>query len=124
MKTLIPIFMLFSAVTERWGGQLVFGMRKLAKDAEADAIISDECDIAMPVVAELGKRLGLPTLSCTDATLYMDKYLMREFCKEHGLKSTEYCLCYTEEQALRFFRDLGKPMILQFDLSIKTEQLC
>ena len=91
----------------------VDAIEQFAKVAGADAIISDECDIAMPVIAELGKRLSLPAMSCADAALYTDKFLMREFCKEHGLKSPEYCLCHTEEDALRFFRDLGKPMIIK-----------
>ena len=84
-----------------------------AKEKGIDAVISDECDIAMPVVAELGRRLNVHTLSAEAAALYTDKYLMREFCIKHDLKTPEYQLCKTVEEALAFFRALGKPIIIK-----------
>lgn len=78
-----------------------------------EAIISDECDIAMPVVAELGRRLNLCTISCEAAALFTDKFLMREFCVQHRLKSPEYRLCRTTEEAVDFLRKLGKPIIIK-----------
>lgn len=88
-------------------------IEKYAIRNKIDAIISDECDIAMPVVAELGKRLNVCTLSCEDAALYTDKYLMREFCKRHGLKSVEYRLCNNVEEAVSFLNEIGKPIIMK-----------
>lgn len=85
----------------------------VANRERINAIISDECDIAMPLIAELGKRLGVPALSREVAALYTDKFLMREFCRKNGLPSPEYCLCRTEEDAIRFFHALGRPMIIK-----------
>lgn len=84
-----------------------------AKELGIEAVLSDECDIAMPVVAELGKRLNLPTMSCEAAALYTDKFLMREFCIQHGLKSPEYKLCKTADDAVAFLRKLGRPIIIK-----------
>ena len=63
-----------------------------AKDNEVNAIVSDECDVAMPLLAKIGKTLGLPTLSEETATVFQDKFAMRNFCKKHGIKSPEYRL--------------------------------
>lgn len=91
----------------------VDAITQTAKEIGIEAVLSDECDIAMPVVAELGKRLNVRTLSCEAAALYTDKFLMREFCVKHGLKSPEYKLCRTVDEALCFFRDLAKPIIIK-----------
>ena len=84
-----------------------------AKSIGIEAVLSDECDIAMPVVAELGRRLHLCTMSNEVAALYTDKFLMREFCMKHGLKTPEYKLCKNVEEAVAFFKDLGKPIIIK-----------
>ncbi|MBE6070252.1 MAG: ATP-grasp domain-containing protein [Clostridium lundense] len=78
-----------------------------------EAVVSDECDIAMPVVACLGKRMGLHTLSCEAAELYTNKYLMREFCTRNGLKRPEYQLCRNADEAVAFLRDIGRPIIIK-----------
>lgn len=88
-------------------------IEKHAIDVKIEAILSDECDIAMPVVAELGRRLGIKTLSCEAAALFTDKFLMREFCRKHALKSPEYKLCKTADDAISFFQSLGKPIIIK-----------
>ena len=84
-----------------------------AREQKVDAILSDECDIAMPVVAELGRRLGLRAMSPQTAALYTDKFLMREFCKQHGLRSPEYRLCKTADEAVAFLETLGRPIIIK-----------
>ncbi|MDI9589873.1 MAG: ATP-grasp domain-containing protein [Acidobacteriota bacterium] len=78
-----------------------------------EAILSDECDIAMPVVAELGRRLGLATLSPQAAALYTDKSLMRAFCVRNGIGSAAYALCRTVDEAVAFLNDLGKTAIIK-----------
>lgn len=88
-------------------------IERYAKDCGIEAVISDECDIAMPIVAELGKRLGLPTLSCEAARLFTDKFLMREFCNKNGLKSPEYKLCKDADSVVNFLNVVGKPLIIK-----------
>ena len=88
-------------------------IEKRSRELGIEAILSDECDIAMPVIAELGKRLNLPTLSTEAAALYTDKFLMREFCIQHGLRSPEYKFCKNVEEAVAFLKELGKPIIIK-----------
>lgn len=83
------------------------------KDKEINGVLSDECDIAMPVVAELGVKLSVPTLTKDSASLYTDKYLMREFCKSNGLDFPDYRLCRTIDDANKFFREQKSPIIIK-----------
>lgn len=78
-----------------------------------DAIISDECDIAMPVIARIGEKFHLPAISSEMVKLYTNKYRMREFCREIGLKSPEYRLCKTKEDVRHFFRELDCSIIIK-----------
>lgn len=89
------------------------GILNFCTTQEIDAVISDECDIAMPVIAEIGEKLGVHTMSRAVAELYTDKFLMREFCKNHGLKYPEYKLCKSVEEALEFYNELGKDIIIK-----------
>ena len=63
---------------------------EFGRDQKISAVMSDECDIAMNLVAELGKTFNVPTLDEETAALFTDKFLMREFSKKHGLKYPEY----------------------------------
>lgn len=77
------------------------------------AVMSDECDIAMNWVAELGRIFNVPTLDERTAALYTDKFLMREFSREHGLKYPEYKFCKTVGDAIALQREIGKPIIIK-----------
>lgn len=83
------------------------------KEEKADAVISEECDIAMPLLAELAKRLSLPSLDLESAHLFTDKSAMRRFCVEHGIPSPEYRLCKTLEEAEIFFEEIRVPIIMK-----------
>ena len=78
-----------------------------------DAVVSDECDIAMNMVAELGKIFQVQTVSTDVAALFTDKFLMREFSREHDMKFPEYKLCRTPEDALALLREIGCPIIIK-----------
>lgn len=80
---------------------------------EFDAVLSDECDIAMPLVAQIGARLGLPALSVENAMVYTDKYLMRQKCREAQVDCPDFRLCESVEEAVGFFRHLNGPMIIK-----------
>lgn len=84
-----------------------------AEEKNIRAVISDECDIVMPVIAELGKKFKLPALSPESAELFTNKFLMREFCRKNGFKYPEYKLCRTVDEVKNFFRDLKRPIIIK-----------
>lgn len=78
-----------------------------------DAVMSDECDIAMNMVAELGKAFNVPTMDEETAALFTDKFLMREFSKKHGLKYPEYKFCKTVDDAIALQKEIDKPIIIK-----------
>ena len=86
---------------------------KCARLHSIDAVLSEECDIAMPTVAYVADALGLPSIGVTSATLYTDKYLMREFCRKNGLRFPEYKKCRTVEEAKEFLKTIGKKIIIK-----------
>ena len=94
----------------------IFDSSKVNEYASAnnvDAVMSDQCDIAMPVIAALCERLGLPCMSVETARLFTSKFMMREFCREHGLNFPEYKLCRTLHDVTGFLHELGRPIIIK-----------
>ena len=83
------------------------------KEQHIDAVMSDECDIAMNMVAELGKAFNVPTMDEETAALFTDKFLMREFSKQHGLKYPEYKFCKTVDDAIILQKEINKPIIIK-----------
>ena len=83
------------------------------KEHHIDAVMSDECDIAMNMVAELGKVFNVPTIDEETAKLYTDKFMMREFSKQHGLKYPEYKFCKTVDDAIALQKEINKPIIIK-----------
>lgn len=86
---------------------------EFGRDQKVDAVISDECDIAMNMVAELGELFNVPAMDEETAALYTDKFLMREFSKKHGLKYPEYKFCKTVEDAIALQKVINKPIIIK-----------
>lgn len=83
------------------------------KKQHIDAVMSDECDIAMNLVAELGRTFNVPTLDDDTAALYTDKFLMREFSKKHGLRYPEYKFCKTVDDAIALQKEINKPIVIK-----------
>ncbi len=79
----------------------------------ADAVISDECDIAMPVISKIGKKLSLNTIDDDSAYLFTNKYAMRNFCKKFGIPYPEYKLCHTSYEAEKFFDQVRSDIIIK-----------
>lgn len=86
---------------------------QIAKEKKVDAIMSEQCDIAVPVIAELCEKLCLPTISVYAAELYTDKWKMREFLKKNELPCPMYRKCTSYEQASEFLMTLGRKMIIK-----------
>ena len=86
---------------------------KFAMENHIDAVLSEECDIAMPMVAYIANELSLPALSMDMAALYTNKFMMREFCREHGIAYPEYKKCKTIEDAKAFFKTVNKKIIIK-----------
>ena len=76
-------------------------------------ILSDECDIATVLIAELAERYGLPSIGVDISKLYSDKYLMRQFCSKYSIPTPNYQLCFTAEDAKQFLRKEERPIIIK-----------
>lgn len=86
---------------------------EFGRDQKVDAVMSDECDIAMNMLAELGVIFNVPAMDEETAALFTDKFLMREFSKKHGLKYPEYKFCKTVDDAIALQKDINKPIIIK-----------
>lgn len=86
---------------------------RYCREEHADAVISDECDIAVPLIAQLGERLSLPAITPECARIFTNKFEMRNFCRSHGLPCPEYRLCKTAAEVEAFFDQLHSPIVMK-----------
>ena len=94
----------------------IFDLEKViafGKQHHVDAVMSDECDIAMPLIAKLGRTFKVPALDEETAALFTDKFLMREFCKRHNLPCPEYRLCEKAGDAIDLLNEIQHAIIIK-----------
>lgn len=94
----------------------IFAKQNYIEDIRAmqvNAVLSDECDIATKLIAELSDELHLPSQGQDMAELYTNKVRMREFLRDHNLPCPAFQICYTLDEALVFYRNLNKQMIIK-----------
>ncbi len=89
------------------------GVLKLAKKYDICGIITDQTDLPVRTMAYVANQLGLPGNDYEVAKIFTDKYLMREKCKEIGVKTVEYKMCKTLEEANAFYDGLNRDVILK-----------
>ncbi len=88
-------------------------VKQYCETEKADALISEECDIAMPVVAKLGKDLGFNTLSEDAARLFTDKNMMRIYGEKNGFPTPKHRVCYTKEDVFDFLKNINGKIIIK-----------
>ena len=64
-------------------------------------------------MAEASEKLELRCMSVGNTKLFKNKYLMREFCRKHGLLSPKYRCCANINEAMLFFDQLQKKCIIK-----------
>lgn len=64
-------------------------------------------------MAHAAEKLGLRCMSVDDTKLYKNKFLMREFCRGHGILSPRYKCCKNVEEALSFFNGIQEKCIIK-----------
>lgn len=84
-----------------------------ARENNIDAIMSEQCDIATTTIAYVATELGLPNIGNDMARLYTNKFAMREFGIKNGIPTPEYKICYNKQEAVEFFNNLGKKIIIK-----------
>lgn len=104
----------YSDYSEQFDIMDVSNCIEVAKKYNVCAVLSDECDIAMPSVAAISEALNIPSIGSKLAALYTNKRMMRDFCKQHGFPSVAYKQCQTLLEAKTFFNSLSvKKMIIK-----------
>lgn len=85
---------------------------EIGRKENVDGIItnSEPAFIAMSIAAE---RLGLRCVPLEVTKLFKNKFLMRQFCEKHHLPSPAFRLCEKIENALSFYRELGRKCIIK-----------
>ncbi len=89
-------------------------VRQFCESHDFEAVLSDECDVVMPVIAKIGqlKRIsGILTLDC--ANLYTNKYQMRQRCAKMNVPCPVYRLCSTIDEAKDFYHSLNGTMVIK-----------
>lgn len=86
---------------------------QIAKDWNVIAVVTDQTDLPVRTIAYVCDHLGLPSIGYKTACLFTDKFLMREKCKEIGVKTIAYSLVNSLEEAKKFFINLHHPAILK-----------
>lgn len=89
------------------------GVLALAKKYDICGILTDQTDLPVRTMAYVANKLGLPGNDYEVARIFTDKYLMHEKCKELGIKTLNYKLCHTFQEAEEFYRSIGKDIIVK-----------
>lgn len=80
---------------------------------QIEGVLTDQSDIAVPTVAYVAEKMGLPGIGTTNAKLFTNKYAMREFCALKGFDTPEFCECTCIEDAIAFFEKLNHKAIIK-----------
>ena len=80
---------------------------------QPSAVLSDECDIATELVADLADKLGVRSQTVLIAQLYTNKVKMREFLQAHNFPCPAFQICHSLDEATAFYRHLNKQMIIK-----------
>lgn len=89
------------------------GVLELARKYNIDGIITDQTDLPVRTISYVANKMGLPGNDYNVACIFTDKFLMREKCKELGIKTLRYKMCQSLEEVVEFFELIGKDIILK-----------
>lgn len=89
------------------------GVLALAKKYDVCGIITDQTDLPVRTMAYVSEMLGLPGNPYDVAKIFTDKFLMREKCKELGIRTLRYKLCSNINDAVDFYNSIRKAVILK-----------
>ena len=85
---------------------------EVGEKEKPDGVVTNS-EPAFISMSEMADKLGLNCMSVENTKLFKNKFLMREFCHQHGLLSPQYRYCATMEEALDFFHGLRKKCIIK-----------
>lgn len=86
---------------------------EFARKANVKGVVSDQSDMAAPIVAQVAEQLGLPNWGYETALKFTDKIRMRAVYEELGFPVPKYFLATTLEDALDGVRRIGYPIVIK-----------
>lgn len=86
---------------------------EIARKYKIEGVITDQTDIPVRTVAYVAKELGLPGNAYDTACLFTNKFMMREKCKELGIRTLDYRLCNNLSDCIDFFEKINKDVIIK-----------
>ena len=78
-----------------------------------DGVISDQSDMAAPIVAFIAEKLNLPTWGYKNSLFFTDKDLMRELLEHIGLPVPKYKKVVSSEDAIKVASKIGYPIVIK-----------
>lgn len=85
---------------------------EVGKKEHVDGIVTNS-EPAFISMAKAAHVLGINCMSEKDTELFKNKFLMRKFCRQNGILSPAYRYCTKKEDAVDFFKTLGKKCIIK-----------
>lgn len=84
-----------------------------AKKHGIQGVVSDQSDMAAPLVGKVAEALGLPTWGSETAVKFTDKVRMRDVFEELGLPVPAYFHATTLEEAQKGITKIGYPVVIK-----------
>lgn len=82
-----------------------------AKKFKADAVLTEQTDIAVPTVAYVAQQMGIKGITPKIAERFTNKHVMRELTEKAGFISPKHALCHTLGEAKKFASGVGTCII-------------
>lgn len=86
---------------------------EFARQEGVHGVISDQSDMAAPIVAQVAERLGLPNWGYETALKFTDKVKMREVYEELGMPVPKHFHATSLEAAVEGVRSIGYPVVIK-----------
>lgn len=86
---------------------------EVARKEDVDGVIADQIDIAVPTVAFVTEKMGIPSIGYDCALKFTNKYIMRNECKKLNINVPEFSNASTLEEATIICRNIGLPIVIK-----------
>jgi biotin carboxylase len=90
--------------------QDVASLVRIGRERRVDAVMTEQTDFAVPLVAQVAAELGLKGLPVDVARAATHKGRMRERAEAAGIRQPAFRICRRANQALRAVAELGLPV--------------
>jgi biotin carboxylase len=90
--------------------QDIDGLVELGRSRGVHAVMTEQTDFAVPIVARVAERLGLRGLPVPVADAVTNKGLMRQRAEAAGIRQPRFRVCRNSEEARAAVKDLGLPL--------------